>query len=108
MATLDLRLLESIETLVAARLDWLAFELIKGVQAGPNPLKSPKKQLPQRGSRAAVMRSRKRAASRRRFLSRQSRSRRTNRSNGLPPMSRSGSAKRSSSSRRPSARSTSS
>ena len=40
MATLDLRLLESIETLVAARLDWLAFELIKGVQAGRTPEES--------------------------------------------------------------------
>lgn len=34
MAVLDLRLLELVETLAAARLDWLAFELIEGVQAG--------------------------------------------------------------------------
>lgn len=34
MAIIDPRLLELIETLVAARLDWLAFELIEGVRAG--------------------------------------------------------------------------
>lgn len=37
MAVLNPRLLELIETLVAARLDWLAFELIEGVQAGHPP-----------------------------------------------------------------------
>ena len=37
MAILDLRLIELIETLVAARLDWLAFELIDGIQAGRPP-----------------------------------------------------------------------
>lgn len=40
MAILDPRLLELIETLVAARLDWLAFELIEGVQAGRPPEES--------------------------------------------------------------------
>lgn len=34
MAVLNPRLLELIETLTAARLDWLAFELIEGVRAG--------------------------------------------------------------------------
>ena len=37
MAVLNPRLLELIETLVAARLDWLAFELIEGIQAGHPP-----------------------------------------------------------------------
>ena len=37
MATLDPPLLELVETLVAARLDWLAFELIEGIQAGRPP-----------------------------------------------------------------------
>lgn len=40
MAILDPRLLELIETLVAARLDWLAFELIEGVRAGRPPEES--------------------------------------------------------------------
>lgn len=40
MATLDPRLLELIETLLAARLDWLAFELIESVQAGRPPEES--------------------------------------------------------------------
>ena len=40
MAILDPRLLELIETLVASRLDWLAFELIEGVQAGRPPEES--------------------------------------------------------------------
>jgi hypothetical protein len=40
LAILDPRLLELIETLVAARLDWLAFELIEGVQAGHPPEES--------------------------------------------------------------------
>lgn len=40
MAILDPRLLELIETLLAARLDWLAFELIEGVQAGHPPEES--------------------------------------------------------------------
>ncbi len=34
MAILDARVLELIETLVAARLDWLAFELIEGIRLG--------------------------------------------------------------------------
>jgi len=34
MAILDSRVLELIETLVAARLDWLAFELIEGIRLG--------------------------------------------------------------------------
>lgn len=34
MAILNPRLLELVETLVVARLDWLAFELIEGVQVG--------------------------------------------------------------------------
>ncbi|MFN3817391.1 hypothetical protein [Blastomonas sp.] len=34
MATLDSRVLELIETLVATRLDWLAFELIEGIRLG--------------------------------------------------------------------------
>lgn len=34
MAILDLRVLELIETLVASRLDWLAFELIEGIRLG--------------------------------------------------------------------------
>ena len=37
MAILDPRVLQLIETLVAARLDWLAFELIEGVQTGRPP-----------------------------------------------------------------------
>lgn len=37
MAVLDPRLLQLIETLVAARLDWLGFELIEGVRAGRPP-----------------------------------------------------------------------
>ncbi len=40
MASLDPRLLELIETLVAARLDWLALELMAGVQAGRPPEES--------------------------------------------------------------------
>lgn len=40
MAILDPRLLELIETLVAARLDWLAFELIEGVRVGRPPEES--------------------------------------------------------------------
>ncbi|MER9606466.1 hypothetical protein [Mesorhizobium sp. M0243] len=40
MAILDPRLLELIETLVAARLDWLAFELMEGVQVGRPPEES--------------------------------------------------------------------
>lgn len=34
MAILDSRVLELIETLVTARLDWLAFELIEGIRLG--------------------------------------------------------------------------
>jgi membrane protein involved in colicin uptake len=34
MAVIDLRVLDLIGTLTAARLDWLAFELIEGIQAG--------------------------------------------------------------------------
>lgn len=34
MAVIDLRVLELIENLVAARLDWLAFELIEGIRLG--------------------------------------------------------------------------
>ncbi|RWJ39745.1 MAG: hypothetical protein EOR36_25120 [Mesorhizobium sp.] len=37
MAILDPRVLELIETLVAARLDWLAFELIEGIRVGRLP-----------------------------------------------------------------------
>lgn len=37
MAILDPRLLELIETLVAARLDWLAFELSEGIRLGRPP-----------------------------------------------------------------------
>lgn len=37
MAILDSRVLELIETLVAARLDWLAFELIEGIRLGRSP-----------------------------------------------------------------------
>lgn len=37
MAILDSRVLELIETLVAARLDWLAFELIEGIRLGRLP-----------------------------------------------------------------------
>lgn len=37
VAILDPRLLELIETLVAARLDWLAFELIEGIRLGRSP-----------------------------------------------------------------------
>lgn len=37
MAVLDIRLLELIETLAAARLDWLAFELIEEIQTGHLP-----------------------------------------------------------------------
>ncbi len=37
MAILDSRVLELIETLVAARLDWLAFELIEGIRFGRSP-----------------------------------------------------------------------
>lgn len=37
MAILDPRVLELIETLVAARLDWLAFELIEGIRLGRLP-----------------------------------------------------------------------
>ncbi|MEO8455559.1 MAG: hypothetical protein ABI454_10390 [Sphingomicrobium sp.] len=40
MAILDPRLLELIETLVAARLDWLAFELIEGIRSGRPPEES--------------------------------------------------------------------
>jgi hypothetical protein len=40
VAILDPRLLELIETLVAARLDWLAFELIEGIQTGRSPEES--------------------------------------------------------------------
>lgn len=34
MAILDSRVLELVETLVAARLDWMAFELIEGIRLG--------------------------------------------------------------------------
>lgn len=44
MAVLDIRLLELIETLAAARLDWLAFELIEEIQAGRVP-EEPEKEL---------------------------------------------------------------
>lgn len=37
MAILNPRVLELIETLVAARLDWLAFELIEGIRLGRLP-----------------------------------------------------------------------
>jgi flagella basal body P-ring formation protein FlgA len=37
MAVLDPRLLDLIHTLVVSRLDWLAFELIEGVQVGRSP-----------------------------------------------------------------------
>ena len=37
MAIVDSRVLELIETLVAARLDWLAFELIEGIRLGRSP-----------------------------------------------------------------------
>lgn len=37
MAILHPRLLELIETLMAARLDWLAFELIEGIRVGRSP-----------------------------------------------------------------------
>lgn len=37
MAILDPRVLELIETLVAARLDWLAFELVEGIRLGRLP-----------------------------------------------------------------------
>ena len=37
MAVLDPRMLDLIETLVAARMDWLAFELIEGIQEGRAP-----------------------------------------------------------------------
>lgn len=40
MATLDPRLIDLIETLTRARLDWLAFELIEGIQAGRPELES--------------------------------------------------------------------
>lgn len=42
VAALDIRLLELIETLAAARLDWLAFELIEEIQAGYSPKESEK------------------------------------------------------------------
>lgn len=44
MAILDTRLLDLIETLVVARLDWLAFELIEGIQAG-RPAEEPEEAL---------------------------------------------------------------
>lgn len=37
MAILDPRVLELIQTLVASRLDWLAFELIEGIRLGRPP-----------------------------------------------------------------------
>jgi hypothetical protein len=37
VAILDSRVLELIETLVAARLDWLAFELVDGIRLGRSP-----------------------------------------------------------------------
>lgn len=37
VAILDSRVLELVETLVAARLDWLAFELIEGIRLGRSP-----------------------------------------------------------------------
>tara|TARA_R110000787_G_scaffold8356_2_gene27880 strand:- start:294 stop:950 length:657 start_codon:yes stop_codon:yes gene_type:complete len=37
VAVLNIRLLELIETLVAVRLDWLAFELIEEIQVGRSP-----------------------------------------------------------------------
>lgn len=40
MAILDPRILELIETLVAARLDWLAFELTEGIRVGRSPEES--------------------------------------------------------------------
>lgn len=40
MAVLDSRVLELIETLVAARLDWLAFELVEGIRLGRSPEES--------------------------------------------------------------------
>lgn len=50
MATLDPRLLDLIETLVATRLDWLAFELMDGIRVG--------RQTPEAaGTLAAVRRS---------------------------------------------------
>src|SRR4051812_20982308 len=40
MATLDPRILDLIETLTIARLDWLAFEIVEGIQAGYVPTES--------------------------------------------------------------------
>lgn len=40
MAILDSRVLDLIETLMVARLDWLAFELIEGVRLGRSPEES--------------------------------------------------------------------
>lgn len=37
MAILDPRVLELIQTLAAARLDWLAFELVEGIRMGRSP-----------------------------------------------------------------------
>lgn len=37
MAILNPRVLELIETLLAARLDWLAFELVEGIRLGRSP-----------------------------------------------------------------------
>ncbi|MES2493703.1 MAG: hypothetical protein V4579_10540 [Pseudomonadota bacterium] len=44
MAILDSRVLELIGTLMAARLDWLAFELIEGIQVG-RPAEEPEEAL---------------------------------------------------------------
>jgi hypothetical protein len=41
MAVLDPRILDLIETLTAARMDWLAFELIQAIQRGRTPMESP-------------------------------------------------------------------
>jgi hypothetical protein len=41
MAVLDPRILDLIETLTAARMDWLAFELIAAIQTGHTPTETP-------------------------------------------------------------------
>jgi hypothetical protein len=41
MAVLDPRILDLIETLTAARMDWLAFELIEAIQTGHMPIETP-------------------------------------------------------------------
>lgn len=40
MAVLDPRILQLVETLVAAQMDWLAFELVEGIQLGRVPVES--------------------------------------------------------------------